>query len=207
MSPKVTEDYSDFRRQQILQATWDSFAEKGYRETTIRDIAGSLGLSTGVVYSYFDSKDQIIDALQEMSAQSNQRMVEQLAHKETLSEAVKELFDYLGKCCSEEEFRKSAKGNISIWAEALKRESFKTAFVSHHDQFLEGISSIAKKGLAAGELKAGFDPQTFASLLMALILGLHVQAGLLDSVYSSDYMERIRDLFLNSVLRSKGGTP
>ncbi|MHC4586692.1 MAG: TetR/AcrR family transcriptional regulator, partial [Planctomycetota bacterium] len=47
MSPKMPQEHRDFRRQQILEAAWECFAEKGYQETTIRVIAERMNLSTG----------------------------------------------------------------------------------------------------------------------------------------------------------------
>ena len=41
------------------------FAQHGFQRTTILDICAEAGLSAGAVYSYFDSKDAIIEALSE----------------------------------------------------------------------------------------------------------------------------------------------
>jgi len=44
------------RRAQILQAAYDVFAERGYRGTTVADIAQRLGIGHGTFYRYFDNK-------------------------------------------------------------------------------------------------------------------------------------------------------
>ena len=63
MTPKLPEEYSNFRRQQILQASWECFVEKGYAETTIREIAKRMNASTGVIYNYFKGKEEILEAI------------------------------------------------------------------------------------------------------------------------------------------------
>lgn len=50
-------------REHILTTALDLFAEKGYGETTLRDIAGSAGVSLGLTYRYFARKEELILAL------------------------------------------------------------------------------------------------------------------------------------------------
>ena len=47
----------------ILQAALDLFQEKGYTETTIDAIVERSQMSVGVFYSYFSSKQQLVEAL------------------------------------------------------------------------------------------------------------------------------------------------
>ncbi len=47
------------RRQEILRAAARVFAERGYYACTVEDIARAIGVSKGVIYYYFRSKDEI----------------------------------------------------------------------------------------------------------------------------------------------------
>jgi AcrR family transcriptional regulator len=47
-------------RARILQAAIEVFGERGFRSATIRDIARSCGVSTGSVYTYFLSKEELL---------------------------------------------------------------------------------------------------------------------------------------------------
>jgi AcrR family transcriptional regulator len=49
-------------RRQILDTALSLFRERGFEETTIRDIAGAAGLSLGAAYYYFRSKEAIVGA-------------------------------------------------------------------------------------------------------------------------------------------------
>ena len=51
------------RRQQILQAALACFSEDGFHQTGMADIVRRSGMSHGAVYGYFQSKDEIIEAL------------------------------------------------------------------------------------------------------------------------------------------------
>lgn len=47
----------------ILQAAASEFAEHGYNKTTIRSIASKAGVASGLVCTYFDSKENLLDEL------------------------------------------------------------------------------------------------------------------------------------------------
>ncbi|WP_197040038.1 TetR/AcrR family transcriptional regulator [Mycobacterium sp. URHB0044] len=48
------------KREQILQAAQKLFAEQGFRETNLNDVAEQLGFRRQAVYHYFKSKDDIL---------------------------------------------------------------------------------------------------------------------------------------------------
>ena len=50
----------DRRREQILEAAARVFAEKGYHEAGIADIATDLGIGHGTFYRYFENKKDIV---------------------------------------------------------------------------------------------------------------------------------------------------
>lgn len=56
-------DISAIRRQQITDAAFKVFSEKGYGATTVADIASELELGHSTVYRYFESKLDIATSL------------------------------------------------------------------------------------------------------------------------------------------------
>jgi AcrR family transcriptional regulator len=53
---------SEETRRQILETALTLFRERGFEETTIREIASAAGLSLGAAYYYFKSKEAIVGA-------------------------------------------------------------------------------------------------------------------------------------------------
>ena len=51
------------RREQFLEVALDLFAERGFRGTTIRDIARAAGATEGLIYHYFPSKADLLRAV------------------------------------------------------------------------------------------------------------------------------------------------
>ncbi len=50
-------------KEKILAKSLELFASKGFKETTVRDIASSIGLQQGALYNHFKNKDAILMAL------------------------------------------------------------------------------------------------------------------------------------------------
>lgn len=57
------EEQKQKRRQQILNASLDLFIRKGYAATKISDIAQSVGMSVGLLFHYFKSKESLYEQL------------------------------------------------------------------------------------------------------------------------------------------------
>ena len=66
MSPRKKEDnllIREERRRSILDAALRLFANKGYESTSISQLAKEVGISKGLVYTYFDSKEALLKSL------------------------------------------------------------------------------------------------------------------------------------------------
>ncbi len=57
-TPKISED----RREQIIEAALRVFAQKGFDRATNKDIADKAGITPGLIYHYFKSKEDLLRA-------------------------------------------------------------------------------------------------------------------------------------------------
>lgn len=60
-TPKVVED----RREQIIDAAMRVFAQKGFARATNKDIAKEAGITAGLIYHYFASKEDLLTTVVE----------------------------------------------------------------------------------------------------------------------------------------------
>jgi TetR/AcrR family transcriptional regulator, cholesterol catabolism regulator len=51
------------RRQELLRIAGALFAQRGFKNTTVRDIADAAGILSGSLYHHFDSKESMVDEL------------------------------------------------------------------------------------------------------------------------------------------------
>ncbi|MGD0750587.1 MAG: TetR/AcrR family transcriptional regulator [Anaerolineales bacterium] len=66
---KITED----RREQIMEAALKVFAKKGFAGASNKDIAREAGITPGLIYHYFESKEALLKAI--MDDSSPQRII------------------------------------------------------------------------------------------------------------------------------------
>ena len=91
----IRDDQKEKRRQEILYAGLSLFIQKGYSGTTIKDISGAVGMSTGLLFHYFSSKEELYLTLVSLGVEGPMKTVqptqmEPLAFFETTAEFVLE---------------------------------------------------------------------------------------------------------------------
>lgn len=59
----VRNEQREKRKQEILAAALDLFIRRGYAATKISDIAQSVGMSVGLLFHYFESKEKLYESL------------------------------------------------------------------------------------------------------------------------------------------------
>jgi AcrR family transcriptional regulator len=65
----------EWMRAQILAAAWELVRAEGFSALSLRELAGRVGMRAPSLYTYFGSKDELLDA---MYAQGMQQFAEQL---------------------------------------------------------------------------------------------------------------------------------
>jgi len=66
MSPRTAKQFEEIRiekKQQILDAALTLFANLGFHETSISKIAKEAGISKGLLYNYFESKEALLQEI------------------------------------------------------------------------------------------------------------------------------------------------
>jgi AcrR family transcriptional regulator len=109
MCPRTKQKFEEIReskRRKILDSAVECFATSGYHAVTISNLAAHAGISKGLMYNYFSSKDELLKAI------FNEIMSEMMQlfdpdHK-GMSDR-KDLLQYL------ERFFRHLKSNIILW--------------------------------------------------------------------------------------------
>jgi len=109
-------------RRLILDNSLKLFANKGFHGTSISDIAKAAGISKGLAYNYFESKEKILNAIFEEAINSGSILEEQLKNitdpYEKIAFIIQAMFDYIR---NEEEFWRL------YFAMSLQPEIFETS--------------------------------------------------------------------------------
>jgi AcrR family transcriptional regulator len=93
---------SEFRQSEIIEAARKVFAEKGYIAATVDEIAALAALAKGTIYVYFDSKEQIYNAVLENDLDALRSLtLERIAAAETAKEKISAYVNARFKYCEE----------------------------------------------------------------------------------------------------------
>ena len=66
MCPRTSKQFESIRQEKtklILDTALELFAEKGYHQTSISNITCKAGISKGLLYNYFESKDEVLRSI------------------------------------------------------------------------------------------------------------------------------------------------
>src|SRR3954469_11618653 len=94
------------RRGELLQIAAALFASKGFRNTTVRDIADAAGILSGSLYHHFDSKESMVAEIlrtfqEELFGQYDDILAREADPREKLEQAVRVSFDAIDRHHSE----------------------------------------------------------------------------------------------------------
>jgi AcrR family transcriptional regulator len=165
------EQIKDERREQILSAALKVFGKKGFAATKISDIVAGAGMSHGLVYHYFRSKEEIFyELLKRAMMTSSQSLL--LVDKMPVSplEKVRETARYiLGSINS---YQDSAHYFLMVLhASVMEAPEDIRELMSLSNITLQTFGRIVTEGQKMGEIREG-DPQEMTIAFFAAIQGI-----------------------------------
>lgn len=90
---KVAVKKSDVTRQRVLRVTSELFGRNGYQATSMRDIAAAVGMKSGSLYYYYESKEALLAAILNDSIDAHISTVRQAVEALPAGSTVREKLD------------------------------------------------------------------------------------------------------------------
>ena len=174
MAPNVPESYLKARQDQIINAAVVCFSRKGFHQTTMKDICDEAGLSTGAVYNYFPSKEDIVARCAEMSLQRNMEMFASASGKGTV-EAFKDVLQMLFSLVKQENIDQVFSFDLELWAESTRNPKVREALHKNEEGNLTVLTKMVKDGQEQGIFNPEVDARSFARLLFSTFAGFEIQ--------------------------------
>ena len=165
-------------RKKILEVSKDLFLEKGFDNTSIQDIIDGLGgLTKGVIYHHFESKDEI---LQSILSENNQEILNYNWRGDTGLEKIQNsLMDAFSDF---EQQRLVYSASIKLRSPRLLGEQYLSLF----SDFLPEIRERVYEGVKDQSIKTEY-PEELADLI---VLTLNIWIGFQISVFSVEELKR-----------------
>lgn len=185
--PKITDQHRQMRRQQIIDAAYQCFARKGFHQTTMRDIYTEASLSPGAIYSYFDSKDEIIQASFVFDHQRSLDVFHAAKAGADPLKALEELLDFLFKGLKEAAALGAGRVNVQAWGEALVNPPLLETIRSVLSSYLDSVSQLIRMAQESGQIDRSLDSYSVSRVVASLYYGLELQKSLDDEVDVDKY--------------------
>ena len=140
------------RGELILQAAEAEFTEKGYRDTSMDEIAARVGIAKGTVYLYFPSKQDLVFALIEREFKM---FLEKVEHISASSLTARAKLEYLFLQACQEILGRRLQALLSFFTSADVRKDMhgkREQTQLYSMELATRLSSLIEEGKAAGEL-------------------------------------------------------
>lgn len=154
------------RRGQLLKAAHDLLLKKGYRDTSMDDIARRARLTKGALYFHFKNKEDILVELVKQAMAVYDERIRQMKGK-PISPA--KLFELFVKEHSLH-FGNNYIFTVDFWIRSLTVPSLKNYFVKNHSQMIENLADLIKPEYGSKKKR-----REMVIMIMALSDGLILQ--------------------------------
>ena len=153
--PEVSTGATGTRRDQLLAIAAGLFAERGFKNTTVRDIADAAGILSGSLYHHFDSKESIVDELldsfqQELWLQYDAIEASDRTPKQKLDAVVRASFEAIDRHHSEVAIFQTDAAYLATFERFAYLEERNT-------RFRNLWTGLLSEGVASGELRSDLD--------------------------------------------------
>jgi AcrR family transcriptional regulator len=176
--PKVTEAHLEARRRHILEAAARCFSRNGFHGTTIHAICDEAQLSTGGVYRYFSSKDEIVAAIAELGRQATREILEEGRGADTATRSLVQMMSTSLDLVHSAEVEVSNRLSLLLWGEALHTSQIKELLLDALSNLAQPFAAEVQRGQERREIASGLEPASAGRVLAALGIGFTVLAAI-----------------------------
>jgi AcrR family transcriptional regulator len=193
--PKVSDEYRDARREQILAAARRVFRRNGFHATSMQDLFAEAQLSSGAVYRYFRSKDEMVLAIAEDGIRGVIGLMASVA-RDREGRSIGEALAAATELVREKDEQDGLAGlGIQVWGEALRNPELRESFATMLRGIKSEIAEVVRQNQAAGRLPAGVPPEDLAGVLVAILPGVILQLAMFGPKESAGLPDALRALW------------
>jgi AcrR family transcriptional regulator len=164
--PKVVPEYKDLAKKKIVQAAYHIFEKKGYHASSMDDIAAEVGVSKASLYSYFNSKEDILQIT------INQALTEPFLKLFEDNNSVDILYEYFNNMAV---FEDVLHLNFELTALSSHNENIRMNMIETYEKKRTTLSNFIKKHQVMGDIRNDIEPMILAQILLAIYTDLAMQ--------------------------------
>jgi AcrR family transcriptional regulator len=185
----------EVRREEILATTVEEMQRRGMDQTRVQDVASALGISTGLVFYHFDSKDKLLAAALEYAVERDlARLDRALARGRTPVERLRRVVAAYGPTGAAPGWTLW----IDAWSSALRHPPIRRMLRTLDDRWQAALCAAIESGIDSGDFRCP-DPAATAARIGAQLDGLSVAVVVYRSVTRAQLRRWIRETVADEV--------
>jgi AcrR family transcriptional regulator len=176
--PKVSAQYRDDRRRQILDAARRCFLRDGFHATSMQDLFTEAGLSAGAVYRYFPSKADMVLAIAEDNLRDIVAMVRDTADAAggvSVGEVLARIYELIRQRHDDTGVAAMA---VVVWGESLRDPALGAGFATLLAEMRASLAVAVGEQQRAGRITDAVPADAVAAFALATVPGYMLQLAL-----------------------------
>ena len=157
----------EMRHEQILEAAMTCFARRGFHQTTMQDISTEAGISVGLIYRYFESKEQVIASMAKDYLSELQAKVDEARRLPNIREALETVV-----WCDDADEIVAAAFVLDLFSESGRNPHVRRLMSQVRGAQIRGLTSLIASSAVASQLAPSLTPTLAAEMIFHAVHGL-----------------------------------
>jgi AcrR family transcriptional regulator len=193
--PRVSQQYKDQQRAEILDAARRCFVRNGFHRTSMQDVFTEAGRSAGAVYRYFSSKDDMILAVASQNLTDvTEALRSALRSGDGQAEPAQAMATLLDGVAARHADDQLATVALMVWSEALRNPALADRLREASAAMTNDLADVVRERHAAGELP-GAHAEALARVILSILPGYLLNLALLDPSGLDTFGDTLRTLW------------
>jgi len=190
-------------KQHIIQTALKLFLSKGFKETSMNEIAQGVGISKPAIYHYFNNKDTLIEAIfdhftNRMTQWSQHNITQSRTNKEKIHNLFSSIatFMHVEKILLDDEVTNLPYSyDMFILLMSRMNESYKSRISRDFNKTQEKLTEIFTELQAENTIRDDINPATLARMMHSILEGISFLGELIKNIPIDEESEKLYKAF------------
>ncbi|MEV4262441.1 TetR/AcrR family transcriptional regulator [Kribbella sp. NPDC049584] len=190
--PRVSEEYLEQRRREVLAAARVCFIRKGFHATSMREVIREAGVSAGTVYRYFPKKEDLVITIAQENLSVVADTIDSMMRRTPLpplDQVIGEVFAVLQDHDDKTDIARLA---LQVWGEAARSPELAIRVQAQLSSIADAFTRLIRGYRHERRLPPSVSAEAVAATMTALLPGFFLQRLMLANVSAQTLQRGLR---------------
>jgi AcrR family transcriptional regulator len=193
--PRVSQQYKDDQRAEILAAARRCFVRNGFHQTSMQDVFAEAGKSAGAVYRYFPRKEDLIVGVAAHNLEDVTEVLRTALSRDDGKRGVGQVMaDLLEAVIERHHDRQLATVALMVWSESLRNPALARRLESAAATMSQEMAAFVRQRQQAGTW-TGAPADLLAQVILSILPGFLLNLALLGPRGVAGFPDAVRTLW------------